>query len=381
MRRLVSRSGLLLLVIAAHAGGQTVPTGDSTGLRAPAASSRPANDSLFRQARRLVGEGNGVAGRALVDSLLKAADSTTPAYGDALYWHGVVALTAAEAERDYRRVIVEYPLAYYKDDALLSLAELEQARGDRAGALQHLQRYVKEHGPGKERGIAALGAARLAFDQRDATLGCAMLGEARRSATAADVELRNQIDAYGSSRCAGYEAPTSVSTRTPASAPATGPITAPVSAQTNPSVSAPVNVPPTRTAAAPTSAPAVSTPAPKTPSPVNTAAARTPATTPAAPAPAAKPTRVAPESTAHPAGRFTVQLAAYETRRPAEQLVAKLATRGVKARVSGTSKPFRVRLGFYRSRQEAANEVAALKKRGMIGFVAEEAPMTEVKSP
>jgi hypothetical protein len=30
----------------------------------------PANDSLFRRARRMVSEGNGAAGRALVDSLL-----------------------------------------------------------------------------------------------------------------------------------------------------------------------------------------------------------------------------------------------------------------------------------------------------------------------
>jgi cell division protein FtsN len=82
-----------------------------------------------------------------------------------------------------------------------------------------------------------------------------------------------------------------------------------------------------------------------------------------------------------PAGRYTVQLAAYETRPPAEALVAKLATRGVTARVSGTSKPFRVRLDFYRTRQEAADVVAALKKRGMVGFVTEEALPAEAKSP
>jgi cell division protein FtsN len=84
---------------------------------------------------------------------------------------------------------------------------------------------------------------------------------------------------------------------------------------------------------------------------------------------------------AHSTNSYTVQVAAYETRAPAEALVAKLATRGVKARVSGTSKPFRVRLDFYRTRQEAADVVAALKKRGMIGFVTEEARPMEVKSP
>lgn len=336
-----------------------------TAARTPALSSRPANDSLFRHARRLVGEGNGVVGRALVDSLLKVADPSTPAYGDALYWHGVVALTAAEAERDYRRVIVEYPASYYKDDALLSLAELEQARGDRAGALQHLQRYVREHAPGKDRGMAALGAARLAFDQRDATLGCSMLTEARRSATAADVELRNQIDAYGSTRCAGYEVLASVAVHPVPSAPVSAPMSAPV-----PSL-APV---------APALKPAVPSITPSKASPVVDRTAAAPASKPTR----AVPAHAAPESTApatHSAGRYTIQLAAYETRRAAEQLVAKLATRGVKARVSGTSKPFRVRLGFYRMRQDAANEVAALKRRGMIGFVTEEAATPDAKSP
>ena len=78
---------------------------------------------------------------------------------------------------------------------------------------------------------------------------------------------------------------------------------------------------------------------------------------------------------------YTVQLAAYDTRPPAEALVAKLATRGVKARVSGTAKPFRVRLDFYRTHQEAADVVSALKKRGMVGFVTTEARPQEATSP
>lgn len=354
MRRTLLRSALLLLVVTAAAHPQSTSGPDSTSR---VLSARPAHDSLFRRARRLVGDGNGLAGRALVDSLLKSADPRSPAYGDALYWHGVVALTAAEAERDYRRVIVEYPLAYYKDDALLSLAELEQARGERAGALQHLQRYVKEHGPGKERGIAALGAARLAFDQRDTKLGCAMLAESRASITAAEVELRNQIDAFNS-RC-GQEV---ASVPTPAAAPAK-------MAPPAPPVTAPVPSPVTN--AQPKARDTARTP---TRDSAHALAAVTPS--PAAPkaATALKSAHAPAESASHAAGRFTVQLAAYETRPPAEQLVAKLATRGVRARVSGTSKPFRVRLGFFRTRQEATNEVAALRKRGMIGFVAEEVP-------
>jgi cell division protein FtsN len=78
---------------------------------------------------------------------------------------------------------------------------------------------------------------------------------------------------------------------------------------------------------------------------------------------------------------YTIQVAAYDTRPPAEQLVRKLATRGVRARVSGTTKPFRVRLDFYRTHQEAEKAVAALKGRGIIGFVAQEVPPAEVRSP
>lgn len=397
MHRLALSSSLLLTLATIPAGAQVVSAADSSAPRPLTALGHPPNDSLFRHARRLVGEGNGVAGRALVDSLLRGADPATPSYGDALYWHGVVALTAAAAERDYRRVIVEYPLAYYKDDALLSIAELEQARGDRAGALAHLQRYVREHGAGRERGTAALGAARLAFEQRDTPLGCSMLAEARRSATAADIELRNQIDAYGTSRCAGQGTSTSVATQPAPSAPVTAPA-APVS---TPSSSAkvpaqPKATPPTIAAAPPkpstkpiapernASSPASTMQQPSVPKPgaSKRSAPKPTVPTPTAPTPVVHATKeAAPTGAKRPATSYTVQLAAYDTRPPAEALVAKLATRGVKARVSGTSKPFRVRLDFYRTHQEAAAAVAALKKRGMVGFVTQEARPPEAQSP
>jgi cell division septation protein DedD len=388
MRRFVLVATLLPFAVA---GAQATTTAD-TVVRAAGPSIRPATDSLFRRARRLVAEGNGVAGRTLVDSLLRAADPMSPAYGDALYWHGALAPTAAEAERDYRRVIVEYPLAYYADDALLAIAELEQARGDRAGALMHLQRYVKEHPGGAGRGVAALGAARLAFEQRDTKLGCSMIAAARTSAAATDVELRNQIDYYGR-QCAGEP----VAAGAPVTAPPPAPITAPRSAETSVSVgSVPAAPAPSRaamTTAAPSrpTATAASTPAPVStmPAPV-TPAPRPAATTKREPAggvggassATSRTPVVPPRAPASTAGRmYTIQLAAYDTRPPAETLVSKLATRGVKARVSGTAKPFRVRLAFYRTRQEASAEVAALKARGIIGFVTEEVPPPGARSP
>jgi cell division protein FtsN len=368
---------LTLLLLPALAGAQSTPSASvppDTALRVARESPRPATDSLFRRARRLVAEGHGTAGRVLVDSLLRVADPTTPAYGDALYWHGALAPTAAEAERDYRRVIVEYPLAYYADDALLAIAELEQARGDRAAALLHLQRFVKEHPSSPARGTAALNAARLAFEQRDATLGCSMIAAARTSVAVTDIELRNQVDYYGRQcpRSAVATTPPAVVAPTPPATVTTTP--APVSTMPEPVTPAPR---PATTSAAPVAPSSAATTPGNRPAPIR----RDTAPTRSAPPPtAATPTAPSP-SVARGSLMYTIQVAAYDTRPAAEQLVRTLAARGVKARVSGASKPFRVRLDFYRTRKEAVEAAAALKARGIVGFVTEEVPPVRPTAP
>ena len=299
-----------------------------------------AADSVFRRARRLVSEGSGAAGRALVDSVLKREEEGSAGYGNALYWRGALAETAAEAERDYRKVIVEYPVSLYADDALLAIAELEQARGDRAGALAHLQRFVRDHPVSSARGIAALAAGRLAFEQRDNRTGCAMMAEARASASATDVELRNQID-YHASRCANAADATS--------APPTAATPTPAARDTMKAATA-----------------AAKKMAATLPKKVTADSVKAPVTPPARPAPSV--------ARAKPRGDYTIQLAAYNTKPEADRLIAKLAGKGVKARVSGAEKPFRVRLDFFPTREAASAEVASLKERGIIGFVTTETP-------
>lgn len=342
MRRLAIIGLLLLTCLVPDVSAQTSAQSSTT-------------DSVFRRARRLVSEGNGTAGRALVDSVLTREEEGSNSYGNALYWRGALAETAAEAERDYRRVIVEYPLSLYVDDALLALAELEQARGDRAGALAHLQRFVRDHPVSAARGIAALAAGRLAFEQRDTKTGCAMIVEARASASATDVELRNQID-YFSTRCSA--AATETATATPSS-----PVTAPQPARDT----AKATTPPKKVASTP-------------PKKVVPDSVRAPVTPPARPAPTVKPPAAAPAPASTTRGTYTIQLAAFNTRPEAERLIAKLAKSGVNARVSGAAKPFRVRLDFYPTRDAAAAEVASLKARGIIGFVTTETPPKE-KAP
>ena len=370
MHRLVS-STVFVLVTTACLASSSAAQGDAAA-RPP----RSATDSIYQRARRLVSEGDGATGRAIVDSMLRVATEGTPAYGDALFWRGALAETAADAERDYRRVNVEYPLSPYADDALLSLAELEQARGDRAAAYQHLQRFVREHPMGPARARAGLAAARLAFEQRDVKGGCAMIADARVAAGASDVELRNQIDYHGS-RCPTATASASAApTATPA--PST---TAPsVRSSGSPTV---VASPPPRPASGATVSPASAT-ATRSGSPSSRAdsgSMRTAAparSTPLVTAPTAKEPAA---KSAAPRGIWTIQLAAYNTRPDAEALLRKLAARGVKARISGDAKPFRVRLDYYDTRQEAAARVAELKQRGIIGFVTDEPRSTGASRP
>lgn len=355
MRRLALHGMLLLLPVFGARGQSPVQ---------PAGS-----DSLFRRARRLVSEGNGAAGRALVDSVLKRETEGARGYGDALYWRGALAETAAAAEGDYRRVIVEYPLSAYADDALLAIAELEQARGDRAGALQHLQRFVKEHPASAARGTAALAAARLAFEQRDTRTGCAMLGDARASVPATDVELHNQIDYYAPrcpSQASGANTVVAAIAAPAAPAPAVRDSSMPVSAK------AVVRSRPS------TSKTATSVPAPPA---VKKAAVVLPTPDEAAPTTAPTPHRPLAAPAVTPHGRYTIQLAAYNTRVDAERLVAKLLSRDVRARVSGSEKPFRVRLQFFATREEALAHAAVLQRRGIIGFVTTEEPLLEGRTP
>jgi len=370
MRRLTCTTLLVTAAAVSLAG-----PGDAQSTPAPR-STLPAADSIFKRARRLVADGDGAAGRALADSMLRAAPEGTAAYGDALFWRGALAETAADAERDYRRVIVEYPLSPYADDALLSLAELEQARGDRTAAYQHLQRFVREHPPGPSRARAGLAAARLAFEQRDVPRGCAMIADARLSAGTSDVELRNQIEYHGS-RCPK----TASSAAAPASSASNSSPTARPSAPST--ATQPVSISPSATRPVPSTSTNTARSTPATTSRADTTVETPPPPTvskrePRANEPAA---REPPPRESVPRGIWTIQLAAYNTMSDAEQLVRKLAARGVKARISGDAKPFRVRLDYYQTRQEAAARVAELKQRGIIGFVTDEPRATGATRP
>jgi cell division septation protein DedD len=203
MARLTLALSLLLLVAAA-----------------PSARAQVADDvsRAYERASALVRDGQGEEGRRIVDSLFVRAREGSAEHAEALFWRAALARDAQQAERDYRVLVVQYPLSPRTDRALLALAQIELARGDRERALAHLVRIAREHPAGEARGTAAFWTARVRFDMNDEPRACAALDDAQRGLAADDVELRNQVEFYAT-RCVGVARDTSVSV---ASRPAAG---------------------------------------------------------------------------------------------------------------------------------------------------------------
>ena len=370
MKRL---SILLLGLTAVVAGAQQ---SDST---APAVKPPTPAESTYARARRLVLDGNGPAGRALIDSLVAGTDPLTRDYANALFWRASLAATAADAERDYRKLIVEHPLSPRAAEALLAIAQLEMSRGDRRGATEHLQRYLLENPSSPDRGRAGLWLARLLIEQGQLLPGCTALAHARLAIPDAAVELRNQAEYYGQ-RCVGVDTVaksagmvaagdtvgksrgTAVGRDTAGKSreTAVGRYTAGKSRET---VAA-------RDTMSKSGGKASSRDSSARPS-TNAGKRGSAVSRDSSARPSAAPSRR--DSTSPPATssatRYSVQVAAYETRADAEALAKRLRERGLASRVYGTANPFRVRIGRYASRADAQKLLEQLRTQGMNGFV------------
>ena len=262
--------------------------------------SSAAASAAFARARQLVVNGNGAAGRLLVDSVLAATSPDSADYPEALYWRAALAASPTDAERDYRRIVVEYAFSFRAGDALIQLAQLELARGDRDAAESHLRRFLIEQPDHGQRGRAGYLLARLLIDRNDVPRGCAALARTRGDVPADSVELRNQVD-YLVPRCDGVDTSGATSGR----------------------------------------AGADSSTASATAGRGSTGATRSAST-----------------------GKFTIQVASYQTREAADALAKRLTVTGTEARVIGKAKPFRVRVGHFETRAAAAETLRQLKAKG-----------------
>ena len=164
------------------------------GVSAHGASQEP--DSALARIERLVVAGDRSSARYLADSLVNALPPESPLLSDAIYWRAASATSAANAERDYLRLSVEHPFSKRAPDALLALAQLEFARGNRTAARRRYDQLLLNYPKGKHVARASLWSGRLALEDQDYTAGCATLNSGRAQVGANDIELRNQFDYY-----------------------------------------------------------------------------------------------------------------------------------------------------------------------------------------
>lgn len=153
-------------------------------------------DAAFNRARQLVVNGNGAAGRLVIDSIISATSPDSPVYGDALYWRAALAATNTDAEQDYRRLLVEYPLSSHTGDAQFALAQLENARGDKASAVTHLGQFLADNPGRSERPRATLLYVRLLLEMNQLPRGCTALRQTISEIPDSLVETRNQLEFY-----------------------------------------------------------------------------------------------------------------------------------------------------------------------------------------
>jgi cell division septation protein DedD len=312
---------------------------------APAAGAQAGtDDSIVVRVQRLASDGNAAAGRALVDSVLGAEKEGSPAYVNALFARASIAESADAARKDYLRIALDFSISPRAEDALLRLAQLEIARGDRAAAKQYLERLALEHPAGSSRAQGAYWLGRVLLDDGAVGPACASLAEAKARVAPSDVELANQVTYY-SRPCAAF--------RHAADSAHADSADKVLKAARADSVARADSI--SKAAAAEAKAAAA-------------AAKKTAKAAPKKQPPKKEAPKPAPSDAK--GGGWSAQVAAYDTQEEAERLAKKLNDRGYETRVTN-EKPFRVRIGRYTRRADAIDLVAKLKDAKIAAIVVE----------
>lgn len=175
-------------------------------------------DPRLQTAIDLAQAGRADSARALVGQLLATLSAQDAIYPQALFVQGgMLAPDAPTAATSLQRVVVEYGMSPWADDALLRLAQLFEAQNDPAGAVQAVERLRRDYPDSPVLSRAQFVGARAAFDLRDPTRGCGYVRDALAGA-GDDVEFKNQVSFYAA-RCALPEPATPVADSTRRGAP------------------------------------------------------------------------------------------------------------------------------------------------------------------
>jgi cell division septation protein DedD len=194
-RRLLRAAAALVLVLApARAGAQT--------------------DARVVAALRLAQEGRIDSARTMLAAMEKSVAPTDTAFAQVLYAEGLVAPTVSDARQRLQRVVTEYPLSPWADDAVLRLAQLEYADGDPAAAARQLERFHNEYAASPLFPTAAMWAGRSLLRAKDTLGGCRWVSEGLGRA-GQDAATRRDLAAL-QAKCGGKAAVRDVAAAPPA---------------------------------------------------------------------------------------------------------------------------------------------------------------------
>lgn len=265
---------------------------------------------ILGEAGRLGNAGQVFAARRLTDSLAKITASEDADVADVLFARATFAPSMLDASLDYEKIVSEHPRTTAAKASLLRLAQRALISSDPVKALDYLQRILRDYADDASIAEAQYWRARALLDAHDISSACSANREARAHAEAAHSPLASAIESQGFVAC-GNPPPAKVPTQ-------------------------PKTVVPTTTS----------------PTPVGT-------------------NNVSPKTGVLTGKKYAVQVAAYATRRDAEEMADRLKEKGLDARVDGDAKPFRVRIGRYATYADAAKALRDLKSRKISGFVSE----------
>lgn len=172
------------------------------------------DNPAIREAISLAGDGRGDEARRIVAAELSRTRPGEPPYIEALYWRARLTAAGDSAERDLRRIAIEFPTSRWAPDALLQLTQLAMAAGNPVSAFALAERLRSDYPDSDLRPQAAFWAGRAAFDLGEARAACALLDTARTEG-AADIEFTNRVTFYRG-RCGVLPVPTDTARATPA---------------------------------------------------------------------------------------------------------------------------------------------------------------------
>jgi len=146
-------------------------------LLAAAGSASAQSDARVLAAIRLAQDGRVDSARSTLATLEKSVGPADSTFAQVLYAQGLVAPSVDEARQRLQRVVSEYPLSTWADDAVVRLGQLEYANGDPGAAARQLEKFHGDYAASPLFPVAAVWAGRALLRAQDSLAGCRWVSE------------------------------------------------------------------------------------------------------------------------------------------------------------------------------------------------------------